>query len=744
MSMRYAVQLLGLSRRLKRLLPGASRKRVPEIRQLAMTDCGAAALAMVLGYHGKHVSLDDARTRLGIGRGGASAESIMQAARSYGMSGRAVRAEIEHLASLPAGTILHWEFRHFVVFERLRDGGVEIVDPARGRRTVPMESFRKAFTGVALLLEPTESFEPAERTNRQTKRIFGLFRLIFERKGLVARIISVSMLVQLLSLAMPLLTGVLIDRVVPRRDYSLLMIVTVGYCVIHVCTAAAGFLRAHLMIHLRTRLEVRFTMRFLNHLVDLPYSFFQQHSSGDLMVRLGSNNNVREILTSTVLSTLMDGTMASGYLILLILASGPVTLAVVILAAARIGLMALMRWRQKQLLAQTIENQSRAQTQTIEMLAGMETLKAMGLEHQAAENWSNVFVEGINLSIKRGRLDAMFNVLLGSIGALSTLVMMFYGTYLVLNGSWTLGTMMTFNAIAGGFLGPLNNLVSSALQLQMLEVYLDRLNEVMDTPSEQDPSAVVHAGPLSGGVALEHVSFGYSPQDPVVIRNVSIEIPPGTRVALVGRTGCGKSTMARLLAGLYSPISGRVLFDGKDLTTLDRRSVRNQLGIVTQDTQLFGGSIRRNISIGLPELGLDRVIGAAKLACIHDEISAMALGYETPLSDRGLSLSGGQRQRIAIARALAGNPKILILDEATSHLDTETEERVARNIASLGCTTVVIAHRLSTIRDANMILVLDGGQILEQGTYQELIDGGGLFSRLAGGQSGVGKLHQNA
>jgi ABC-type bacteriocin/lantibiotic exporter with double-glycine peptidase domain len=716
---------------LKRIALHGRQRRIPYVRQLAVTDCGAAALAMVLGYHGKQVPLDELRRAIGTGRGGSSAASLLRIGRSYGLRGRGVRADLEGLEFLPPGSILFWQFRHFVVFQKANRDNVQIVDPASGRRTVPMAEFSRVFTGVALIFEPTESFERGESKSR---RIAGLFKQVLEQRDLLARIISTSLLAQVLSLAMPLFTGVLIDRVVPRKDYSLLLVLAVGFCVFQLFNVIAGFVRAHLFIYLRTKLEVRFTLRFLDHLVDLPYSFFQQHTSGDLMVRLGSNNSVKETLTSSTLSAVMDGSLASLYLILLIVASPQLTALVALLAASRFVLLAFIRWRQRQFLAQSLEIQARSQTTQVEMLSGMETLKAMGLEHRAAENWSNVFVDGLNLSIKRGRLDAVFNALLSLLGLVSSLTLMFYGMYLVLNGTFTLGVMMAFSALASGFLGPLNNLVSTVLQLQMLEVYLERLNDVMDTAPEQDNNAVSPVGTLGGGIVLEGVSFRYSAQERLVVDTVSLEVEPGSRVALVGRTGSGKSTLARLMAGLYEPNSGRILFDGKDLKTLDLRSVRSQLGIVTQETQLFGGSIRRNIALSDPGMGLDRVIEAAKLACIHSEIMAMPMGYETALADRGLSLSGGQRQRLAIARALASSPKILILDEATSHLDAVTEEQVNRHLASLRCTRVVIAHRLSTIRDADVILVVDHGKIVERGSHEELLHAGQRYAELLSSQ----------
>jgi ABC-type bacteriocin/lantibiotic exporter with double-glycine peptidase domain len=369
------------------------------------------------------------------------------------------------------------------------------------------------------------------------------------------------------------------------------------------------------------------------------------------------------------------------------------------------------------------------------MLNGMETLKAMGLEHRAAEKWSNVFVDGLNISIRRGRLEAVFSALLSLLGTVSTLVLMFYGSFLVLNGTLTLGNMIAFGALAAGFLAPLNNLLGSALQVQMLEVYFERLNDVLETPPEQDPSIVTSSVSLTGNISLESVSFRYESQDLLVVDDVSIAVVAGSRVALVGRTGSGKSTLTKLLAGLYVPTAGRISYDGMDLSRLDRRAVRSQLGFVTQETQLFSGSIRSNIALFDPQMSLERVVQAAKVSCIHEEIMAMGMGYETQVGGKGLSLSGGQRQRIALARALANDPRILILDEATSHLDAVTEEEVNRNLACLACSRIVVAHRLSTIRDADLILVLDRGKVVEQGSHETLLRQRGSYATLLGPQS---------
>jgi ABC-type bacteriocin/lantibiotic exporter with double-glycine peptidase domain len=589
-----------------------------------------------------------------------------------------------------------------------------------------MDDFKKSFTGVALILEPTENFEPG---NQNTSSFLFFYRQLFERKDLLFRIVSTSLLVQLIAAAAPLLTGVVIDRIVPHQDYSLLLTVTLGFCLFQFFGVISGFVRSHSLTHLGTQIEQRFTLRFLDHLVELPYRFFQQHTSGDLMVRLGSKSSIKEILTSTALSALIDGTLASFYLVFLVSVSPRLTVYVMLLASARFALLAIVRWRQRHFLAETVENQARSQTYEVEMLSGMETLKAMGLEHRAAEQWSNLFVDGLNISIKRGRLDAMCNAALSALGVANSLVLLFYGTYLVLSGVMTLGLMMSFGALAQGFLVPLNNLVSATLQMQILEVYIGKLNDVMTTTPEQE-GVGANSLRIDGGVELDRVSFSYSADDPLVVQGVSLIIPAGSRVALVGTTGCGKSTLAKLLAGLYEPTDGRVLIDGTDLRRLDRHSLRNQLGVVTQDTQLFGGSIRSNIALCNPDMSLDSVIRAAWLACIHDDITAMQMGYETPRTDRGLSLSGGQRQRIALARALARDPKVLILDEATSNLDACTEQRVNENIATLRCTRIVIAQRLSTVRYADKIVVMDSGRIVEEGDHETLMKRKGAYLKL--------------
>ena len=715
----------------RRLLTHKGRQRVPLVLQLGATDCGPAALTMVLGFFGKHLSLAEVRKSLRAGRDGVDAAAIVRAARSYGLRGRGVRVEVDALSHLPAGAILYWQFRHFVVYERTRSRHVDIVDPAFGRRSIPFKQFRECFTGVALVFEPSESFVKGDTRKTPVSR---WLLQILDSRVLILRILTASIVAQVAVASAPLITRIVIDRVIPQSNASLLMKLFIGYCAFELVGVLASFVRAHLLIYLKTHVETNFTLRFLDHLMDLPYSFFQQHTTGDLMLRLSSNDVIRDLLTTAAISSLLDGATAILYCILLFAANARLAVCAMTLAFLRLCLLTVVRLRQKRLLEETLEMQGHLQTYQVEMLEGMETLKAMGMEVRASEHWVNLFIRGVNISVRRGRLDAAFDGSIGVIGSATTMIFLFYGTYIVLQGRLTLGAMVSIIALAAGLLTPLNNLITTVLQLQIAEIYLNRINDVLDTAPEQELRTTLAPASIAGRVTLNKVTFRYTDQGPAVVDEVTFTVSPGSRIALVGHSGCGKSTVARLLAGLYKPSSGSILYDSLRLDELNLRNVRSQIGIVTQDTQLFGGTIRRNIALSEPEMAIGRVIAAAKSACIHEEIMMMPMGYETVLTDRGLSLSGGQRQRLALARALANNPKLLILDEATSNLDALTEERVNRKLASLRCTRIIIAHRLSTIRGADMIVVFEGGRIVEQGRHDELVGSRGVYFGLISAQ----------
>jgi ATP-binding cassette, subfamily B, bacterial len=709
------------------------RRRVPFVRQLAFTDCGAACLAMVLAYHGKQVPLDQVRQMTSTNRDGVDALAVTQAAQRYGLSARGLAADVDDLRYLPPATILHWDFTHFVVFERLRRNSVQIVDPAVGRRRLSMEVFRRSYTGVAIAFEPGEDFQTSKLHAKGTWRYL---RPLLGQSRSLTRVLVGSVLLRLLALALPLLTGLLVDVIVPRDDRHLLLVTGATMAAIVGYFFLVTLLRSHLLLQLRTRLDVRLTTAFVEHLVDLPYSFFLGRSAGDLAMRLDSHTIVREFLTTGALSALIDGSLASLYLVLLFMLSPP--LAALVLGMGLLQVMALMlsRRRNQHLMSESLQVEARAQGYTFELLAGIETLKASGAERRAAEHWERLFIDQVDVALRRGRLEASVGAVTGTLQLGAPLAFLVVGGLQVLNDSLSLGTMLAGAALAAGFLEPLATLIDSGVKLQLLRSYMERINEVLDAPREQEGQNVATAHRLSGRVRAEGVSFAYGPLAPPVVKDVSLEVEPGHQLGIVGRTGSGKSTLARLLLGMYPPTSGRILFDDTELAELELRSLRTQIGIVTQSPYLFGATIRQNIALNDPAMSHEMVVAAAKLACVHDEIVAMPMGYETRLVDRGASLSGGQQQRIALARALAHRPAILLLDEATSDLDGVTERSVHRNLSELGCTRIVIAHRLSTITDADLILVMEDGRIVQQGTHDELIFRPGPYRQQVAAQHG--------
>jgi ABC-type bacteriocin/lantibiotic exporter with double-glycine peptidase domain len=709
--------------------------RIPLVRQLSEIECGAACLTMVLGYHGKQVRLEEVRQSMGAARDGVSALDILRTARTFGLRGRGVSLDEDALEYLPKGTILHWQFSHFVVFERLGRDGVHLLDPGHGRRTLSLERFRQSFTGVALLLEPGENFEPAKARPRSTSR-YAL--QVLQQSHMLQRIIVVSLVLQLFALAVPALTGLIIDRVVPQGDTHLLLVVSLGFLSLAGFQLLTSLIRGHLLLELRTRMDSSMTLGFLEHLVGLSYAFFQVRAAGDLLARLNSNATVREILSSSTLSALLDGALVVLYLVLLFVVSPLMALIVLGLGTLQILILVLSTRRQRALMSENLEVEAKSQSYQIEMLTGIQTLKAFGVEHQAVQRFSENFVNVLNVSLKRGRLTAWVDSLTSTLRLVAPLVLLTFGALQVLAEKMTLGTMMGLTALAGALLVPLSNLVTTGTQLQLLRSYMERIDDVLDTPPERDPSRPTRLVKLRGGIELDSVSFRYAPTSPLVVQDVSLRIEPGQSVAIVGRSGAGKTTLANLLLGLYLPTSGRVLFDGEDLTELDLHSVRTQMGVVPQEPSFFSSTVRGNIAISDPSAPLEPVIEAARLAQLHGDIMAMPMGYDTPLVDRGASLSGGQRQRLALARALMQKPAVLLLDEATSSLDAITERRVQEALDALRCTRIIIAHRLSTVVDADLILVMDEGRLVEAGKHQELLLRGGTYAELVRAQMRTG------
>ncbi len=707
--------------------------RVPVILQLTPTDCGATCLAMTLEHLGCKLPIEEVRMAVGAGKMGVSARSIVEAARSFGLRARAVKVAPDKLKFLTPGSILHWEMNHFVVFESAQRGHVRVIDPAVGPRRIPMDDVARMLTGVALVFEPTvallaEDKRPKTRWARYKRWIFGV-------RGYWSRILLASIALQIVALAVPGLMGVTVDKIVPRQDYHLLQLIAAGVLMVASFQFLAGFLRSHLLLHLRTYIDAEMALELLEHLLDLPYAFFQQRSAGDILMRLGSGSQIRELLTSGAMSALLDGSLVIVYFVLLVVAAPLLGMAALAIAVVQALVFVLVGRRNSELMAEQLATQAKLSGFQVEMLAGMESVKSMGAEHRMVTRWASLYVDTLNVSLDKGRLLAGFSTLVGSFSFVGPISLVLLGAKMVLDGELSLGGMLALAALGSGFLGPVNTLVSTAMQLQLLSGFMARIEDVLDSPSERRREAAGRGKSLTGNVELSRVSFRYDPKGALVVDDVSLSVAQGELVAIVGASGSGKSTLARLIAGLYRPIDGRIAFDGVPLEQWDPPDLRSQLGMVTQDTRLFAATIRDNIAMLDAEVPLDRVEAAARKAHIHDDVMLMPMGYDTLLSDGGASLSGGQRQRIALARALLMEPIVMVLDEATSALDTVTERRIQAELTSLRCTRIVIAHRLSTVIDADRIVVLHGGKVVDIGPHSELMPRCDIYRALVEAQT---------
>lgn len=706
-------------------------RRVPVVLQQDPTECAAACLAMILGAHGRATPLAECRADCGTGRDGATAESIVRAARSRGLVARGFAATGADVASVPMPAIAHWQFNHFVVIERATADHFDVVDPADGRRRLSLAEFQAGFSGVVLTFEPGPSFEARAEGTPFTWRSY-LWTLI-ETPGVRAGLLQVfvaSLVLQALGLALPLFTKIVVDDLLPDRVHGLLPILALGIAVWIAAQALLGYMRSLVLLHVRTRLDAHVMTGFFEHLLSLPFRYFQTRTTGDLLTRLSSNSVLRELLTAQTISVVLDGILVCSYLVLLALLSPSVTVIVVSIGVLQ-GMVILSASARTTRLAQAdLSAQSDSQSYLVEVLSGIGTLKAAGAEDRALEHWTVRFRAQLEASLRRAHFSTVVETGLGALHTAAPLFLLVLGARAVIAGEMSIGSMLAINALAASFLAPLRSLLSSAQNMQVVGAHLERIADVLQAESEQDATDRIRLSDARVRIELDGVSFRYAPASPEVVRDVTLSIEPGTKVAIVGPTGSGKSTLGHLLLGLHAPTAGSVRFGGHALAQLDLRALRRRFGVVLQDSALFAGTLRENIAFHDPSMPLEDIVDAARAACIHDDIENFPMGYETRLSEGGAGLSGGQKQRLALARALARKPDVLFLDEATSHLDAITEANIEAALARLGCTRVVIAHRLSTVRDAAMIFVLDQGSIAERGTHAELIARGALYSDL--------------
>ncbi len=716
---------------LREKLSALRRKRVPVVLQMNPVECGAACLAMILNYYGRETKLTDCRTAIGDSRDGVTAGGLAAAARQFGLRTKAYSVQPDDLQYVTLPAILHWNFNHFVVQETWAPQQSQIIDPAVGRRLVDAEELDRSFTGVVLTLEPGAHFEPRRETAVPTWLVY--LKTLLQTPGtgaVLLQIVLASLFLQLFGLALPLFTKIIVDDVLQFQLRQLMPVLGIGLLLLVLSQLVTSYLRAALLIYLQARLDIKMMLGFFEHVLSLPFRFFQRRASGDLLMRLGSNSSIREMLTNQTISTVLDGSLVLVYFFIILL-TAPI-FSVIVLAVALVQVLLLLGTRRRvhALMEQDLAAQAASQSYLVEALRGIATLKASGAEARTLDHWSNLLFKHLNISLRRSHLMAVIETAVSALSLFSPLVLLWVGALLVLDGRMSLGTMLALNALAAAFLLPLSALIGNTQQLQLIGAHLERISDVFDSEPEQQVTAAQPARALSGQISLQNVSFRYDEQAPLVLKNISLTIEPGQKVAIVGRSGSGKTTLAMLLLGMYPPTSGAILFDERPLTSLDLRTVRRQFGVVMQESFLFSGSIRQNIAFNNPALALDKIQEAARIAAVHDDILQMPMGYETILAEGGSGLSGGQRQRLSIARAVANQPAILLLDEATSHLDVVTEQAVDQNLNALACTRIVIAHRLSTICNADLILVLDAGALIESGSHKTLLARQGHYATL--------------
>lgn len=710
------------SSRIGHWLQGVTR-RYPFFAQQSGSDCGAACLVMVSRYWGKRFSVNRVRDIANVDRNGASLRGLSAAAESVGFSTRPVKASLDQLAKQTLPAIVHWEGKHYVVVYKITKKEAIVADPAIGQLTLTHRQFKEKWTGYALLLQPTALFRDTEET---VTPFWQFFELVKPYSLILLEIFIASLLIQIFGLITPIFTQIILDRVVVQRSELTLFAVGLGLLIFGIFRVMIVGLRQYLLDHTANKIDLTLIVGFIRHTLRLPLSFFESRYVGDIISRVQENRKIQQFLSGEALSILLDLLTVFIYVGLMFWYSWKMALLALIIVPPFLLLALIATPFLRRISREIFNSYAKESSYLIEVLSGIRTVKSIAVEQTARWHWEDLLQQEIKKGFSGQVIGNRLQIFSNLIQTLVTTAMLWFGAYLVIQNQLTIGQLVAFNMLLSSVITPFQRLTVLWNQLQEVTIAIERINDVLDAEPEEDLHHQVRQNlpPIKGNIRFEKVTFRYHPESDInVLENLSFEVKSGQMVALVGRSGSGKTTISKLILGLYPPNDGKVFIDGHDITTLALSSLRHQVGVVDQDTFLFGGTIRENISLGHPDAILEEIMEAAQLAGADEFIKKMPMGYETQIGEGGGMLSGGQRQRLAIARALLNDPKLLILDEATSHLDAESERIIQNNLTKMlrNRTTFVIAHRLSTVRNADLILVLDKGILIEQGTHEELM-----------------------
>ncbi len=706
--------------------------RTPTILQMEAVECGAASLGMVLGYFGRFESLDTLRIALGVSRDGSKAASIIQVAKQYGCDARGYRKSAEDVLRGPFPAILFWNFNHFVVLEGSSGSHVYLNDPAVGRRAVPLSEFQRSFSGIVISIEPDKDFETGGRPPRP---IVQLLRQAMDYRVQLAIVLFIGLLIAVPGFVIPSFTGVFVDDVLLGGQQQWLRPLAFALIVAIFALALLAWLKNAILLRVETHMAASKSAAFLWHVLRLPSSFFALRYLGDITSRITSVQTIAQLVSAHIGTAAINLFTASVLFVLMLLLDH--VLATIAIGGALINVIVLRllhRVRFETSVRLSVEEGKLFATSVIG-LKTIETLKASGREDDFFGKWSGYHAKAIGTEQLLSRLDQLSALVPALIVTATMAVALWIGGARVMDSTLTLGAFIAFQALFSALAAPVQQMVNTAGQTQQVAADLTRLDDVLKHPLDWRYATKTEDAtdqPQAASLKLESVTFGYNPQAPALIEGFDLEIRRGGWVALVGASGSGKSTIGKLVSGLYTPWSGKVLIEGREILSIERHDLARLIGSVDQEITLFDGSMQDNLTLWDTSVPQNDLVAAARDAQIFDVISSAAQSFDTRVDENGRNFSGGERQRIEIARALVRSPALLVLDEATSALDPVTEQKIMAALRARGMSCLVVAHRLSTIRDCDEIIVLDRGNVVERGTHDQLMAQDGEYSRLIG------------